>query len=43
LRQYSHLGGQYAEAVREFVAQTPLQPLSAREALKWLEKRDGAG
>ncbi len=27
-------------AVREFVAATPLHPLSAREALKWLEKRE---
>jgi 3-methyladenine DNA glycosylase AlkD len=37
LRQYSRVD---AQAVREFVAQTPLQPLSAREALKWLEKRN---
>jgi 3-methyladenine DNA glycosylase AlkD len=36
LRQYSRVDGQ---AVRDFVAQTPLQPLSAREALKWLEKK----
>jgi len=36
LRQYSRVD---AQAVRDFVAQTPLQPLSAREALKWLEKR----
>ncbi len=35
LRQHSRLD---AQAVRDFVAQTPLQPLSAREALKWLEK-----
>jgi 3-methyladenine DNA glycosylase AlkD len=35
LRQYSRTD---AQAVRDFVAQTPLQPLSAREALKWLEK-----
>ena len=27
------------QAVRNFVAATPLQPLSAREALKWLDKR----
>jgi 3-methyladenine DNA glycosylase AlkD len=36
LRQYSRVD---APAVRAFVAQTTLQPLSAREALKWLEKR----
>lgn len=36
LRQYSRVD---AQAVRDFVAQTPLQPLSAREALKWLEAR----
>jgi 3-methyladenine DNA glycosylase AlkD len=36
LRQYSRIDEQ---GVREFVAATPLQPLSAREALKWLEKR----
>jgi 3-methyladenine DNA glycosylase AlkD len=36
LRQYTRIGPQ---AVREFVAATPLHPLSAREALKWLEKR----
>jgi 3-methyladenine DNA glycosylase AlkD len=36
LRQYSRSD---AQAVRDFVAQTPLHPLSAREALKWLEKR----
>jgi len=36
LRQYSRVD---AQAVRDFVAQTPLQPLSAREALKWLERR----
>ena len=34
LRQYSRVD---AQAVRYFVAQTDLQPLSAREALKWLE------
>ena len=36
LRQYSRID---AQAVRAFVAQTALHPLSAREALKWLEKR----
>ena len=36
LRQYSRVD---AQAVRTFVAQTDLQPLSAREALKWLDKR----
>ena len=36
LRQYSRVD---EEAVRSFVAETPLQPLSAREALKWLERR----
>jgi 3-methyladenine DNA glycosylase AlkD len=36
LRQYSRTD---AQAVRDFVGQTPLNPLSAREALKWLEKR----
>ena len=36
LRTYSRVD---AEAVRRFVAATPLQPVSAREALKWLEKR----
>jgi len=36
LRQYSRTD---AQAVRDFVAQTSLHPLSAREALKWLEKR----
>lgn len=39
LRQYSHCGPIYAQSVRDFVAQTPLQPLSAREALKWLDKK----
>lgn len=38
LRQYSRVDAASAQAVREFVAETPLQPLSAREALKWLEK-----
>jgi len=37
LRQYSR---EDAQAVRDFVAATPLHPLSAREALKWLEKRN---
>ena len=37
LRQYTRIDPQ---AVRKFVAETPLHPLSAREALKWLEKRE---
>ena len=37
LRQYSRLDPQ---GVREFVAQTPLNPLSAREALRWLDKKE---
>jgi len=36
LRQYTRIDPQ---GVRAFVAETPLNPLSAREALKWLEKR----
>ncbi len=36
LRQYSRVD---APAVRAFVTTTPLHPLSAREALKWLEKQ----
>jgi 3-methyladenine DNA glycosylase AlkD len=36
LRQYTRVD---PEAVREFVATAPLDPLSAREALKWLERR----
>lgn len=36
LRQHTRVD---AKAVRKFVAETPLHPLSAREALKWLEKR----
>jgi 3-methyladenine DNA glycosylase AlkD len=36
LRQYTRVD---PEAVKKFVDQTPLHPLSAREALKWLEKR----
>lgn len=36
LRQYTRVDPQ---GVRDFVATTPLNPLSAREALKWLEKR----
>ena len=36
LRQYTRVD---PGAVREFVAATSLHPLSAREALKWLEKR----
>ena len=36
LRQYSRVD---PEGVRTFVAQTPLHPLSKREALKWLERR----
>ncbi len=35
LRQYTRVDPQ---AVRRFVAETPLNPLSAREALAWLEK-----
>ncbi|MGE5251021.1 MAG: DNA alkylation repair protein [Bacteroidota bacterium] len=37
LRQYSRIDEQ---GVREFVASTPLHPLSAREALSWLEHRN---
>lgn len=37
LRQYARVD---AQAVRNFVEQTPLHPLSAREALKRLEKRE---
>ncbi len=36
LRQYTRVD---PEAVRRFVVHTPLHPLSAREALKWLERR----
>lgn len=36
LRQYTRID---PEGVRQFVAETPLHPLSAREAVKWLEKR----
>jgi len=36
LRQYTRID---PEAVRRFVASTPLAPLSAREALKWLDRR----
>ena len=36
LRQYTRVN---PDAVREFVAITPLHPLSAREALRWLEKQ----
>jgi 3-methyladenine DNA glycosylase AlkD len=36
LRQYSRID---PDGIRSFVAQTPLHPLSKREALKWLEKR----
>jgi 3-methyladenine DNA glycosylase AlkD len=36
LRQYSRID---PDGVRTFVAQTPLHPLSKREALKWLENR----
>jgi 3-methyladenine DNA glycosylase AlkD len=39
LRQYTRIDPQ---GVRDFVAATPLHPLSAREALKWLEKRETA-
>lgn len=37
LRQHTRVD---PAAVREFVAATPLHPLSARESLKWLEKRE---
>jgi 3-methyladenine DNA glycosylase AlkD len=36
LRQHTRVD---PKAVRQFVVETPLHPLSAREALKWLEKR----
>ena len=36
LRQYTRVD---PRGVRKFVRETPLEPLSAREALKWLEKR----
>jgi len=36
LRQYTRVD---PEGVREFVSATPLAPLSAREALKWLNKK----
>jgi 3-methyladenine DNA glycosylase AlkD len=36
LRQYTRVDPQ---GVMQFVAATPLNPLSAREALKWLKKR----
>jgi len=36
LRSYSRVD---AQAVRSFVAETPLHPLSAREALKWLARK----
>jgi 3-methyladenine DNA glycosylase AlkD len=38
LRQHTRVD---PNGVRKFVAETPLHPLSAREALKWLEKRGG--
>ncbi len=37
LRTYSRVD---AAKVRAFVAETPLQPLSAREALKWLDRQE---
>jgi 3-methyladenine DNA glycosylase AlkD len=37
LRQHSRIADQ---AVRDFVAQTDLHPLSAREALKWLNRHE---
>lgn len=40
LRQYTRVDPQ---GVRDFVAATPLNPLSAREALKWLDKRGQSG
>ncbi len=36
LRQYTRVD---PEGVRDFVAKTPLAPLSAREALKWLNRQ----
>ncbi len=36
LRQYTRVD---LQAVRQFIKETPLHPLSASEALKWLEKR----
>lgn len=36
LRQYTRID---TRGVRKFVRETPLEPLSAREATKWLEKR----
>jgi 3-methyladenine DNA glycosylase AlkD len=39
LRQYTRVDPQ---GVRKFVAGTALHPLSAREALKWLDKRSSA-
>ncbi len=36
LRQYSRVD---EEGVRQFVADAPLAPLSAKEALKWLERQ----
>ena len=40
LRQHTRVDPQ---GVRRFVAETPLHPLSAREALKWLAKREQRG
>ena len=40
LRQYTRVDPQ---EVRNFVAATPLHPLSAREALKWLDKTKQGG
>ena len=37
LREYTRVD---PEGVRTFVAETPLKPLSAREALKWLKKQE---
>ena len=37
LRQYTRVDPQ---GVRQFVAETPLNPLSAREAMKWLERKN---
>ena len=37
LRQYSRID---PNAVRAFVAETPLAPLSAKEALKWLKRQE---
>ncbi len=40
LREYTRVD---PVRVRKFVAETPLKPLSAREALKWLKKQEAKG